>query len=280
YLSETFIGAGTGIYAVSAKQAFLDAAVPEESFKLIALLCLVGHKLRALQPNRLFTMAVATACGFATFENIFYVVEDESWGPVAIMRSLSAVPGHAFVGAVMGFCLFQAVRRASAILWWAMALILPIALHGAYDFFLFALSNLDTAPTDTPAKHAQAFVHLFAMMVVVEGVMAHLCLRSTLRKTDFHRERGAAPAAVSALQRVVGHPLLWGVMGLICLIGAVAFSWGSHLASDEAWTAAASIERSFDLALAAFAALHGTAFVGLAVVLRRRARIDEIGQPL
>src|SRR3989304_1790594 len=45
--------------------------------------------------------AVAAALGFATVENLAYVLQGGA--TVGILRAFLAVPGHAFFGAVMGF---------------------------------------------------------------------------------------------------------------------------------------------------------------------------------
>jgi len=98
-LFESIVGYPGDFIQSSAMEAFLGAAVPEEIAKFAALWCLCGRQFRSLAPQHLFLFAIAAACGFACLENIFYVVEESgAWGFVAVIRSLSAVPGHAFVG--------------------------------------------------------------------------------------------------------------------------------------------------------------------------------------
>ena len=82
--------------------------------------------------------AVAVSMGFALWENLAYVFR---YGfSTAIVRALTAVPGHASFGVLMGVWyglerrydyLGNNVRKkASAVL----ALVLPVLMHGTYDF--------------------------------------------------------------------------------------------------------------------------------------------------
>ena len=91
-------------------------------------------------------MAVA-ALGFAAAENIEYVV---GFGglPVAIMRAVTAIPGHCIFGIYMGFyygmAKFWAVRGDMARKRKAMfmSMLVPILLHGFYDYCASAESDI------------------------------------------------------------------------------------------------------------------------------------------
>ena len=79
---------------------------------------------------------VMISMGFAAVENIFYVLD----GGVAVglLRMFTAVPLHAVCGVVMGYYVGLAKfdtkhsRKLSA-----TGLLLAVAIHGLYDFFLF-----------------------------------------------------------------------------------------------------------------------------------------------
>jgi RsiW-degrading membrane proteinase PrsW (M82 family) len=85
--------------------------------------------------------SVAASLGFATAENIFYVMSPDMGGAdTAVMRALLSVPGHALWGVMMGYCLGVArfakrplVRRS----YMAAGVIVAIFWHGLYDFFAF-----------------------------------------------------------------------------------------------------------------------------------------------
>ena len=82
--------------------------------------------------------AVFVSLGFALWENIAYVF---MYGlGTALLRAVTAIPGHACFGVLMG-CWYGQARlqanlrdRTGSRLLLAMAVIVPALLHGAYDF--------------------------------------------------------------------------------------------------------------------------------------------------
>lgn len=91
--------------------------------------------------------AVAVSLGFALWENIGYV---GMYGlETAAIRAVTAVPGHACFGVFMGAFYGAARRQAllgkqnSAKLGKKLALLVPVVLHGCYDFIAMTeLSDL------------------------------------------------------------------------------------------------------------------------------------------
>jgi len=84
---------------------------------------------------------VSASLGFATLENIFYVLEHGIG--TGIIRAFLAVPGHAFYGAIMGYYLgwakFNKNKAAKLI---TAGILLAVAFHGLYDFLLFTKTFL------------------------------------------------------------------------------------------------------------------------------------------
>ena len=82
--------------------------------------------------------AVAVALGFALWENISYVFQ---YGfSTAIVRAITAVPGHACFGVFMG-AWYGSAKRADnygypekSKLYRILAMLIPMLLHGAYDY--------------------------------------------------------------------------------------------------------------------------------------------------
>ncbi len=82
--------------------------------------------------------SVAVALGFALWENISYVYQ---YGfATALVRAVTAVPGHACFGVFMG-CWYGQAKRADNFgypekcrTYNLLALLIPILLHGTYDF--------------------------------------------------------------------------------------------------------------------------------------------------
>ena len=82
--------------------------------------------------------AVITSLSFALFENITYVV---SYGlGTALIRAVTAIPGHASFGVFMGVFYGIAKRcdyrgnKSGASFFKCMAILVPALLHGAYDY--------------------------------------------------------------------------------------------------------------------------------------------------
>ena len=90
--------------------------------------------------------AVFVSLGFALWENIFYVLR---YGiGTALARAVTAVPGHACFGVYMG--VWYGVAKRYALAGYEdtsrkarrMALLIPMLLHGAYDFIATMQSDL------------------------------------------------------------------------------------------------------------------------------------------
>ncbi|WP_025899423.1 PrsW family glutamic-type intramembrane protease [Sneathiella glossodoripedis] len=273
---EKSFGYGDGFFESSLNHAFFGAAIPEETFKLIALLTLISGQLHTLKPSQTFTLSIAVACGFACLENIFYVVDSDNWHFVALLRSISAVPGHAFVGALMGFFAAKATKGRNKIIYWALAAIVPILLHGLYDFPIFVISNFDQVVDGPPTEIAWFFVLMFILVVIIEGLFAHISLCHILKNSTPQR-RGTIIEQQTVfylrwLHNVAEHSFLWVFMGVISFSVAVIFLLGvdiEHVISRSFYKDSKYV---LVLGFACFAMLHAFTFVGLAIVLRSRKK--------
>ncbi len=87
------------------------------------------------------------ALGFATFENVLYVIINDNQLLTALMRAVTAVPGHVCDAIVMGYFLGLAKKcemnglpgKGKNI---ALSIIMPMVTHGIYDFCLFSGSGI------------------------------------------------------------------------------------------------------------------------------------------
>lgn len=86
--------------------------------------------------------AVFSSLGFATLENIAYVLSN---GVVTgVVRMFSSVPGHACFGVFMGFFYSKAKhasvtgKKGKTLLNNTLSIVVPVILHGAYDALLMA----------------------------------------------------------------------------------------------------------------------------------------------
>ncbi len=148
---------GENNYVYFFVKAFFGVALVEEGCKfLFMFLYTRNHK----EFNGLFDgmiYAVFVSLGFAAFENVFYVAEYGS--QVAISRAFTAVPGHMFFAVFMGYSYsmwhtYRLCDKSEAYFanlhmikprppkykykaHLAKAIIVPVLVHGFYDFCLF-----------------------------------------------------------------------------------------------------------------------------------------------
>ena len=126
---------------------FLVIAPAEEGFKFLVLRLRTWKSRHFNYTFDAIVYAVVVSLGFATLENIMYVLDrrlttDQAF-QLALMRGLLSVPGHAIDAVLMGRfygkakycqCSGDNSGKNKNI---ALAIIVPILTHGFYDFCLF-----------------------------------------------------------------------------------------------------------------------------------------------
>ena len=71
-----------------------------------------------------------------------YVLGDSEWMSVALQRAFTAVPGHFCFGVLMGYFVSLAKFVPAQRIWYsALALIVPVLVHGIYDTILFSMGT-------------------------------------------------------------------------------------------------------------------------------------------
>lgn len=128
------LGLGSDTLFGTTLEAFFVAAVPEESFKLLALWLLLRRNPHFDEHYDGIMYAVCVGLGFAAVENLMYVFANiEGWQSVALSRALLAVPGHYAFAVLMGY--YYSVHHfvnhtpQAAVL----TLLMPVLAHGVYD---------------------------------------------------------------------------------------------------------------------------------------------------
>ena len=132
-----------GEISVLLYNAFIVAALSEEGWKLLLLARTTWYRPELDEPIDGIVYAVFVGLGFATVENILYVLQ--LGFSTSLLRALFSVPEHGLLGVVMGY--FYAQARFAPTRGWrmkhlALALLLPIALHGSYNFLIFKIASL------------------------------------------------------------------------------------------------------------------------------------------
>ena len=121
--------------AAAAYHAFVVAGSTEELFKFLALYFLVWKSPSFDEKFDGIVYAVFVSLGFAGVENVLYVMDGGM--QTALTRALTAVPAHAIFGITMGYYLGIAhMYKELQGPYLTRALLVPILLHGIYDFIL------------------------------------------------------------------------------------------------------------------------------------------------
>ncbi|MDQ0197489.1 glutamic-type intramembrane protease PrsW [Neobacillus ginsengisoli] len=117
--------------------AFLSSSLLEEFFKWFILFYVVYQHVEFDEPFDGIVYGVAVSLGFATIENIFYLVANGI--EHAMTRALLPVSSHALFGVIMGFYIGKAkFTDGNKAKWIILSLLLPFLLHGFYDFILLS----------------------------------------------------------------------------------------------------------------------------------------------
>lgn len=125
--------------------AFFNAAIPEEFAKLLMFWLLIRRNKNFDEPIDSIVYAVYVSLGFAAVENVFYLMDEEDLFSTAFSRAVFAVPGHFCFAVCMGFC-YGMVRfgQANKNIYYPMAFIGPVLLHGTYDALLMSIGDGDS----------------------------------------------------------------------------------------------------------------------------------------
>lgn len=116
--------------------AFFGVALAEELCKFLFLKAFVFDEREFNEPFDGIIYGGMIGCGFATVENIMYVLPQGH--EVGILRMLTAVPGHAFFGIILGYFMGRAkfsINRARHLI---HGLVAVVTLHGVYDTAAFS----------------------------------------------------------------------------------------------------------------------------------------------
>ena len=117
---------------------FLIVGLSEESAKYLMLRLKTWHSPEFNCQYDGVVYATFVSLGFALIENVLYVVQN-GFG-TAVMRAVTAIPGHACFGVFMGVLYglarsyFYLADMKTSKLFRVLAVAVPTLLHGAYDY--------------------------------------------------------------------------------------------------------------------------------------------------
>lgn len=116
-------------------EAFVTSSLLEEFGKWFLMFYIVYQHVDFDEPYDGIVYGAAVSLGFATLENIFYLI---AFGlEQAIVRALLPVSSHALFGVIMGYYIgklkFSSTKKPRLLIF---SLLMPVLLHGIYDFIL------------------------------------------------------------------------------------------------------------------------------------------------
>ena len=142
---------------------------------MLIQLCLLVQKAFD-EPLDGIIYAVMVSMGFATLENIIYVLSHGF--QTAIMRMFLSVPAHACFGVIMGYYVGMAKFSKSRVRYYKrVGLLLAVLFHGAFDFFLFL-------------QQSQEVLRYVSSGLLVFGALTsyYVAIRLSLRSIRLHQE--------------------------------------------------------------------------------------------
>ncbi len=202
--------------------AFVLAAIPEEFFKWVVMVRYARRHSAFDEPMDGLVYGVAASLGFATLENVLYVASGGL--SVALMRSITAIPAHATMGAIMGYYVGQAhftPARTRALLW--RAYWVPMVIHGLYDFPLLGAR----AAAESSQSSAQVgWLLLLVPVILLVAIVWSLRLSRGLRALQLVGGLDAAAAAIAPALRPGARrasPVWW----LVVIFGGALITGGA-----------------------------------------------------
>jgi RsiW-degrading membrane proteinase PrsW (M82 family) len=133
---------------------FMFVGLSEELSKYLLLRVYPYRSKYFNEPFDGIVYSVMISMGFATAENIFYVLEHGVG--VGILRMFTAVPAHAAFGVLMGFYVGLSKFRKHNFWLLLTGLLTATAAHGLYDYFLMQ--------DDVPGLQVLSFVLLIIII--------------------------------------------------------------------------------------------------------------------
>lgn len=121
-------------------QSFIVTGLLEEFFKWFILIYTIYHHVSFDEPYDGVVYGSAVSLGFATAENLFYLVANGV--EFAFGRALLPVSSHALFGVIMGYYLGKGkFTNKSTRSFMFLAFFIPFILHGLYDYILLKESH-------------------------------------------------------------------------------------------------------------------------------------------
>ena len=167
-------------------RAVIGTALPEELCKFLVIVWIALRHEDYERPVDALVLSVAVALGFATFENLLYLIQSDDWSRTAIARAMTAVPSHVINAMLMGYFLGRAhlaPRRAT--LYRVLALAAATLSHSTYDLPLFLIDILNRAPEAPDEALLLHLIIAFALVIAIGSLLALVAWFDLLHRDAF-----------------------------------------------------------------------------------------------
>lgn len=140
-----------GGYLNSFIMSFLVIALVEEGYKFLMVFLGTWKNKNFNHKYDGIVYAVFVSIGFATVENILYILENNDF-ELGLKRAVTAVPAHAFYAVACGYFLGKAKlsqkfeSKKKMWLYILLSFLIPFVLHGLYDFILLTENDILLIP--------------------------------------------------------------------------------------------------------------------------------------
>ena len=259
-------------------RAVLGTALPEELCKFLVIVWIALRHEDYERPVDALILSVAAALGFASFENLLYLIQSDDWSRTAAARAMTAVPSHVINAMLMGYFLGRAhlaPRRAT--LYRLLALAAATLNHSAYDLPLFLIDMLNRG---TEAPNEAALLHLiiaFALAIAIGSLFALAAWFDLLHRDAFD---AACRAPVYVIRRLPPglrrfEAGFWLLVGTGLAVGSVVsgvMGFVNPVSAGPEW--ARLFPQYFMLASSILPCLFGLAMLGHGLA-QARDRLDH-----
>ena len=114
----------------------LSVSITEELLKFLVVFLIIYPNKNFDEPFDGIVYSVFVGMGFATPENLIFIMQGSSF--LALLRMVSAIPAHFVFAVIMGYYLGKAKSSdKSKVLYIFLSLLIPVIFHALYDYFLF-----------------------------------------------------------------------------------------------------------------------------------------------
>ena len=116
------------------------APITEETCKLLVIVMYCAKLKDFDEPMDGLVYGATASLGFAMFENIFYVFDNDlsPWETTAVARAILSVPSHSFDGVILGFSMSYYIFFNKKIIFPLLGLLTTMTLHFSWNFFAWS----------------------------------------------------------------------------------------------------------------------------------------------